>query len=86
MQLKVRSLNVTWRRELWGYRVIVFLGNVPNCWLNSYDKFGGATRRNFSLSAKNLRGEADNRPPGRVRVKFIQVLETRDNKITRKEC
>ena len=39
-----------------------FFGNVPNCWLNSYDKFGGATRRRFSLSAKNLRG-TDNHPP-----------------------
>ena len=24
MQLKIRSLNVTWRRDLWGHRVIVF--------------------------------------------------------------
>ena len=24
MQLEVRSLNVTWRRDLWGHRVIVF--------------------------------------------------------------
>ena len=31
-QLKVRSLNVTWRRDLWGHRVIVFFGNVSNCW------------------------------------------------------
>ena len=23
-QLEVRSLNVTWRRDLWGHRVIVF--------------------------------------------------------------
>ena len=38
---------------------------MSNCWLNSYGKFGGATRRCFfSLSAKNLRGGgADNRPP-----------------------
>ena len=33
-----------------------FFGNVSNCWLNSYAKFGGARRRRFSLSAKNLRG------------------------------
>ena len=45
-QLEVRSLNVTWRRDLLGHRVIVF-GNVSNCWLNSYDKFGDATRRRF---------------------------------------
>ena len=24
-----------------------FFGNVSNCWLNSYGKFGGATRRRF---------------------------------------
>ena len=66
MQLEVRSLNVTWRRDLRGHRVIVFFlfGNVPNCWLNRYGKFGGAMRRRFfSLSAKNLRGGANNRPP-----------------------
>ena len=46
MQLEVRSPNVTWRRDLWGQRVIVF-GNLSNCWLNSDGKFGGATRRRF---------------------------------------
>ena len=40
-QLEVRSLNVTWRRNLWCHRVIVFFGNVSNGWLNSYGKFGG---------------------------------------------
>ena len=29
------------------FGVIVFFGNVSNCWLNSYGKFGGATRRRF---------------------------------------
>ena len=45
-QLEVRSLNVIWRRDLW---VIVssFFRNASNCWLNSYGKFGGATRRRF---------------------------------------
>ena len=43
-----------------------FFGNVSNCWLNSYGKFGGAAV--FSLSAKNLRGGgANNRPPRAVR-------------------
>ena len=51
-QLEVGSLNATWSRDLWGRRVIVFR-NVSNCWLISYDKFGGAV---FSLSAKNLTG------------------------------
>ena len=41
-QLEVRSLNMTWRRDLWCHRVIVFFGDVSNCWLNSYGKFGGA--------------------------------------------
>ena len=46
-----------------------FFGNVSNCWLNSYDKFGGATRRRFfRYLQKNLKG-ADNRPSGRARVK-----------------
>ena len=29
-------------------------GNVPKCSMNCYAKFGGATRRLFSLSTKNL--------------------------------
>ena len=41
-QLEVRSLNVTWKRDLWYHRVIVFFRNVSKCWLNSYGKFGGA--------------------------------------------
>ena len=65
-QLEVRSLNVTWRRDLWCHRVIVFFfGNVSNCWLNSYGKFGGATV--FSLSAESLRGVDIRPPPGRAR-------------------
>ena len=46
-QLEVRSLTATWSRDLWGHRVVVFFRNVSNCWLNSYGKFGGATRRRF---------------------------------------
>ena len=45
-QHEVRSFNATWSRDLWGHRV-TFFGNVSNCWLNSYVKFGGATRRRF---------------------------------------
>ena len=56
-------VNVTWRRDLWGHRVIVFFRNVPNCWLKSYGKFGGATRIGFSLSAKNLRRGGADTPP-----------------------
>ena len=60
-QLEVRSLNVTWRRDLWCHWVI-FFGNVSNCWLNSYCKFGGATRRRFIAICEKPEG-ADNRPP-----------------------
>ena len=41
-----------------------FFGNVSNCWLNSYGKFGGATRRRFfAIHEKPEGGGADNRPP-----------------------
>ena len=35
-----------------------FFGYVSNCWLNSYGKFGGATRRRFFAIGmrKTLRG------------------------------
>ena len=47
-----------------------FLGNVSNCWLNSYGKFGGATRHRFFAICEKPEG-TDNRPPppGRARVK-----------------
>ena len=56
-QLEVRSLNVTWRRDLWCYRVIVFLKKLVKLlaeqlwqiWRRYAPPF-------FSLSAKNLRG------------------------------
>ena len=71
-QLEVRLLNVIWRRDLWGHRVIVFFGNVSNGWLNSYGKFGGATRRRFFANCESEKPEgADNRPPGRAGVKII---------------
>ena len=45
-----------------------FFGNVSNCWLNSYGKFGGATRRRFlAICEKNLTGEGWNQPPPSVR-------------------
>ena len=47
-----------------------FFEDVSNCWLNSYGKFGGATRRRFfAICEKPEGGGADNRPPGRARVK-----------------
>ena len=51
-----------------------FFGNVSNCWLNSYGKFGGATRRRFFAICEKPEGGggADNRPsPGRARVKKL---------------
>ena len=64
-QLEVRSLNVTWRRDLSDHR---FYGNVSNCWLNSYGKFGGATRRRFFAICEKPEGGCDIRPPpGRAR-------------------
>ena len=33
-----------------------FFGNVSNCWLNSYGKFGGATRRRFFAICEKLEG------------------------------
>ena len=40
MQLEVRSLNVTWRRDLCSHRVIVFLGVSQSV---GFGKFGGAS-------------------------------------------
>ena len=73
MQLEVRSLNVTWRRDLWSYRVTVFFGNVSNCWLNSYGKFDGAMRRRFFAICEKPEG-ADNRPPA---VRGLNQILTR---------
>ena len=57
-QLEVRSLTATWSRDLFGSSGRRFFGNVSNCWLNSYGKFGGA-------SAKNLTGGVEINPPPR---------------------
>ena len=66
MQLEVRLFNVTWRRDLWGHRVIVFW----KCDKLLAEQLWQIWRRYsysppfFSLSAKNLRGGgADNRTP-----------------------
>ena len=68
MQLEVRSLNVTWRRDLWGSSGHRVFGNVSNCWLNSYGKFGGATRcLFFAIYEKPEVGGADTRPAPAVR-------------------
>ena len=41
-----------------------FFGNVSNCWLNSYGKFGGATRRRFfAIYEKPNGGGGEINPP-----------------------
>ena len=40
-----------------------FFGNVSNCWLNSYSKFGGATRRRFFAICEKPEGELISAPP-----------------------
>ena len=43
-----------------------FFENVSNCWLNSYGKLGGATRRRFlAICEKTLRGLKSTPPPVR---------------------
>ena len=70
-QLEVRSLSATWSRDLWGHRVVVFFRNVSNCWLNSYGKFGGATRRRFFRYLRKTLGGGgvEINPPAVARVK-----------------
>ena len=70
MQLEVRSLNVTGRRDLLDHRVIVFFGNVPNCWLNRYGKFGGATRRRFFAICEKPEEGPITAPASRARGSF----------------
>ena len=53
MQLQVRSFNVTWRRDLWGHRVIVFWKCVKLLAEQLWQIWRRAAV--FSLSAKNLR-------------------------------
>ena len=63
-------VNVIWRRDLWGHRVIVFFwggGNVSNWWLNTWtvNTLVARSAAVFSLSAKNLWGADTPPPPGR---------------------
>ena len=46
-----------------GHRIFF---SVSNCWMNSYSKFGSATRRLFFAICEKPEG-ADNRPPPAVR-------------------
>ena len=75
-QLEVRSLNVTWRRDLRCHRVIVFF---CKCVRLLAEQLWQIWRRVavFSLSAKTLRG-VDIRPPppGRARVNRKLSVDT----------
>ena len=72
-QLEVRSLNVTWRRDLWCHRVIAFWKCVKLLAEQLWQIWRRYAPPFFSLSGKNLRGGADNRPPGRARVKKVHI-------------
>ena len=55
---------VTWPLGSSGRR---FFRNVSNCWLNSYGKFGGATRRRFFAICEKPEGGVEINPPPPVR-------------------
>ena len=64
----LRSGHLTWPRCV-TFGVIgssFFFRIVSNCWLNSYGKFGGATRRHFFAICEKSEG-ADTCPHDRVR-------------------
>ena len=51
-----------------------FFGNVSNCWLNSYGKFGGATRRRFlAICEKPYGGGVEINPPAGARVNDVST-------------
>ena len=81
MQLEIRSFNVTWRCDFFslsrplGSSGDRFFGNVSNCWLNSYGKFGGYGI--FFAICEKPEG-SDNPlppPPGSARVKDKNVFD-----------
>ena len=70
MQLEVRSFNVTWSRDLWGHRVIVFWKCVK--------LLAEQLWQIWRLQRKNLR--ADTRPPavrGLIRLPMLTLAVTR---------
>ena len=69
-QLEVRSPNVTWRRDLWCHRVIVFLEMCQIVDWIGMANLAALRAAVFPLSAKNLRGGRITAPPGRARVKL----------------
>ena len=62
-QLEVRSPNVTWRRDLWCHRVIVFLKMCQIVGWIAMANLAALRAAVFSLSAKNLRGGRITAPP-----------------------
>ena len=70
MQLEVGSFNVTWSRDLWGHRVIVFW----KCQI-----VGWTAMANLEASAKKPEG-ADTRPPavrGLIKLPMLTLAVTR---------
>ena len=53
-----------------------FFINVSNCWLNSYGKFGGATRRPFFAICEKPYGGVEINPPAGARVNESRDCET----------
>ena len=53
-----------------------FFGNMSNCWLNSYGKFDGATRRRFFAICEKLYGGGVeiNPPPAGARDMVDDVI------------
>ena len=62
---------VTWPLGSSGRR---FFRNVSNCWLNSYGKFGGATRRRFFAICEKPQGGVEINPPPPVRGIMASAL------------
>ena len=70
-QLEVRSLNVTWRRDLWGHRVIVFWKCVKLLAEQLWKIWRRYAPPFFAICEKPE--GADNPPPGRGRVKMTAL-------------
>ena len=55
-----------------------FFGNMSNCWLNSYGKIGGATRRRFFAICEKPYGGGgvEINPPAGARVILCRMQRT----------
>ena len=64
-----------------------FFGNVSNCWLNSYGKFGGATRRRFfAICEKPEGGWYPPPPPPAVRGLTLKLYYSLGKLLFLKTC